>query len=121
MLTGVNTHFLIGMYMFAYLIGVRSYFNAGTGMLGQSVAGLAVAGLLFMVGIVNRGVASGSGDGQSYGANVLGLFTHYISLLVRHYTIKPFQFRVLEGAAIALTVLSLVQGARAVYERSQDD
>ena len=111
---GTNAHFLFGMFSFAYLIAVRSYFNVGGGPLGRGVAGLAISALLYMVGIVNRGVASGSGDGMtSYGSSVLSLFRHYFRLILVR---KSGGFRPLELGAVAMMVVSLITVVRAVLD-----
>ena len=65
------------MWGFMFLIGTRVYFEAGRGLFGQSLAGIAFSALLLMVSIVNRGVESGSGDGLRYGQNVLALMSRY--------------------------------------------
>ena len=109
------------MLSFSYLIAVRSYFIVGAGKLGESVAGISISALLFMVGIVNRGVASGSGDGARYGANVLSLFQRYAGLLISKYTLRPFRFRPLEAASIAILAWSMLRGAKAVFCEDPDD
>ncbi|KAL7580994.1 hypothetical protein ACA910_005807 [Epithemia clementina (nom. ined.)] len=115
---GVNSHFMLGMLSFTYVIGVRGYFMAGRGMLGQSVAGLAVSALLFMVGIVNRGVAEGGGKvGQSFGKSIVGLFLHYVSLLLRmNFTTR----RPLETFSFVVGTIAFIQGARAIKQRTDD-
>ena len=54
---GTNTHFVLGMFGFSYLIGCRAYLREGLEGLRGSFASFAVAGLLLMVSIVNRGVS----------------------------------------------------------------
>ena len=80
------------MLGFSFLIGVRSYFSAGTGLSGLGAAGMAMSGLLFMIAIVNRGIASGAGDGvQGYGLTIIDLFLHYGNMLLRRATrLKTF-------------------------------
>eukprot|EP00527_Entomoneis_sp_CCMP2396_P003150 CAMPEP_0198141002 /NCGR_PEP_ID=MMETSP1443-20131203/4073_1 /TAXON_ID=186043 /ORGANISM="Entomoneis sp., Strain CCMP2396" /LENGTH=213 /DNA_ID=CAMNT_0043803597 /DNA_START=279 /DNA_END=920 /DNA_ORIENTATION=- len=113
--SGTNAFFVVGMLAYSYIIGVRSYFIAGRGTLGQGVAALAGSSLMFMLGIVNRGVAAGSGDGQNYGKTVLSLFTHYGSLILYKNThLKTM--RPLEIGSIVLFIYALVQGVRAVLQ-----
>ena len=91
------------MFSFAYLIAVKSYFNVGGGIIGSGVAGMAISSLLYMVGIVNRGVSSGSGDGISYGKSVLSLFRHYISLVLSQKSC----FNPMELGSVAMLMCSL--------------
>eukprot|EP00584_Thalassiosira_punctigera_P019309 CAMPEP_0172552350 /NCGR_PEP_ID=MMETSP1067-20121228/44387_1 /TAXON_ID=265564 ORGANISM="Thalassiosira punctigera, Strain Tpunct2005C2" /NCGR_SAMPLE_ID=MMETSP1067 /ASSEMBLY_ACC=CAM_ASM_000444 /LENGTH=222 /DNA_ID=CAMNT_0013340313 /DNA_START=149 /DNA_END=817 /DNA_ORIENTATION=+ len=115
--SGTNAHFLFGMFSFAYLVAVRSYFNVGGGLLGRGVAGLAGSSLLYMVAVVNRGVASGSGDGLSYGNSIVSLFRHYAGLVLAR---KRGGFRPLELGAVALGFGSLVAVALAVFRRGDE-
>merc|ERR1712127_102581 len=101
------------MFSFAYLIGVRAYFNVGGGLLGRGIGGLATAAILHMVSIVNQGVASGSGDGSAYGTSILALFTHYYSLIVS----RKRNYRPLELTSFALTVGSLAAITKAIVQQ----
>lgn len=101
--SGTNAHFIFGMFSFAYLIAVKSYFNVGGGVIGSGVAGMAISSLFYMVGIVNRGVSSGSGDGIYYGKSVLPLFRHYISLVLA----RRSSFRPIELGSVAMMMGSL--------------
>eukprot|EP00956_Cyclotella_meneghiniana_P022499 scaffold42691_cov78-Cyclotella_meneghiniana.AAC.8 len=82
--SGTNAHFIFGMFSFAYLIAVKSYFNVGGGIIGSGVAGMAISSLLYMVGIVNRGVSSGSGDGISYGKSETSSILSVLHASTRH-------------------------------------
>lgn len=113
----VNAHFVLGMFGFCFLIGTRAYFQAGGGLMGQSVAGLAGSGLLLMVSIVNRGVASGGGAGTGFGGNVLSLIAHYALQLVKRAT-SPGTIGPLELASLSIFTLSLAQAARGIASRS---
>jgi hypothetical protein len=112
----VNSHFVLGMWGFSFIIGTRSYFNAGGGQLGMSVAGVACSGLLLMVSIVNRGIAAGSGDGIRYGTNVLSLLAQYTTLLLKRASTKG-SFGPLELSSVAILVWSLVTAAQAILSR----
>ena len=123
---GTNAHFMFGMFSFAYLIAVRSYFNVGGGVLGRGVAGIATASLVYMVSIINRGVASGSGvvasdSGDkrlSYGTSVLSLFRHYGGLILARKSGRGF--RPLELGAVALMVVSLITVVWAILQESKE-
>lgn len=100
----VNAHFVFGMFGFIFVIGTRSYFNCDKGPMGRAVLGVAGAGLLFLVSIVNRGVSSGGGDEElRYGSSVLSLFCSYFGLLLSR---MRTDFALLEFAAVALGVYS---------------
>lgn len=109
-----NAHFSIGMFLFMCVIGTRSYFIGGQGALGKSACGLAMSILLLMVSIVNRGVASGGGDGMRYGGNVLSLFRVYIS----HFLKRAFStagFGPLEIGAVGLLLVSTVGTINSIW------
>lgn len=117
---GANAHFAAGMLGFMFLIGARAYFQAGSGLLGRSVAGLTFSGLMLMIAILNRGVAAGSGKGSRYGATVLHLVVHYVSLLYKQAT-KVGSVGPMELAAIlGLTFYSL-ESARGMWKRLDDE
>ena len=120
--SGTNAHFIFGMFSFAYLIAVRGYFNLGGGLLGRGVAGLAASALLYMLGIVNRGVASGSGDGLSYGNNVMSLFRHYLALVLARKSgcSRYCCFCPMELGAVALAVGSLIMVAQGTIDSQRE-
>jgi hypothetical protein len=81
----VNSHFVIGLIGFMYMVGLRGYVmllaaDASPALVASTLSGVGAA-LLLMVSIVNRGVESGGGDGIGYGSTILDLFGHYLSLL----------------------------------------
>ncbi|KAG7340272.1 hypothetical protein IV203_023815 [Nitzschia inconspicua] len=81
----VNSHFVVGLIGFMYMVGLRGYVmlleaEASEALMVSVLSGVSAA-LLLMVSIVNRGVESGGGDGIGYGHTVLDLFGHYIMLL----------------------------------------
>lgn len=112
----VNAHFTMGMLGFGFLVGCRAYFQAGTGLIGQGVAGLAGSGVLLMISIVNRGVASGGGAGERYGATVWSLIARYAFLLAKRAS-TPGSIGVLEISSIGLLVWSLVRAIKGIMER----
>ena len=107
------------MLGFMLLIGIRAYFQAGCGLLGQSLAGLTLSALFLMTAIVNRGVASGSGDGLRYGGSVLHLMAHYVSLLFRQAT-NTKNFGVLEMASVLGLISFSVQALRALFNEGSE-
>jgi hypothetical protein len=117
---GTNAHFVAGMWGFMLLIGLRSYFQAGCGLLGRSIAGLAFSGLMLTIAIVNRGVAAGSGDGLGYGGTVLHLIGHYVALLFKQAT-KPGSIGPLELAAMLGVTFYSVQAARGIWMGIEND
>jgi hypothetical protein len=81
----VNSHFVLGLIGFMYMVGLRGYVmlleaQASDALIGSVLSGVGAA-LLLMVSIVNRGVESGGGHGLRYGQTVLDLFAHYLVLL----------------------------------------
>ena len=116
----MNTHFVVGMLGFLAMIGSRTYFMARKGLLGKSVAGIAMSGLALMVSIVNRGVAAGGGSGVRYGANVLALGTCYTKLfLKRAAAVKSFG--PIEIASAVTFLLSIAGAIKAVWQDTSED
>ena len=85
--------------------------------MGRGLAGLAFSGLMLMISVVNRGVASGSGDGLRYGANVVHLLSHYFTLLFRQATTRG-SHGLLEMLSIAGLVVFAVDVIRGIWERA---
>jgi hypothetical protein len=111
---GINAHFLFGLLSFAACIACRAFLQVGGGALGQSLAGLAGGGLLMMVSIVNRAVASGAGDGvHRYGTNVVSLFGRYAQLFCLR-AVQPKDIGILGVSAVVVSVGSLLVGLRAI-------
>lgn len=118
---GTNAHFVSGMFGFSYLIVLRTLFREDTHpRLANITVSIALSGLLLMVGIVNRGVASGSGDGMRYGTNVFYLFKAYTQKLVEQ-AIRPSSFGPLELSAVALMLWSVVASTRAVWKIASEE
>ena len=114
-----NAHFVGGMWGFLFLIGTRMFFAASGGLLGRSLAGCALSGLMLMVAVINRGVAAGSGDGLRFGNSVLALWTQYISLLTKR-TFKRGSFAVF-GAGSAVVLFWSLQGvARVCWQKIRE-
>ena len=107
-----NAHFVFGMIGFMWVIASRAYFFA-KGPIGASAAGLAFSSLLLITSVVNRGVASGGGDGLRLGSSILALFRSYaVQLLAR--ACSSHSFGPLELSAMALFAFSLGNGLRIV-------
>ena len=112
-----NAHFVAGMWGFAMLIGTRSYFAAGGGLLGRSLAGTVGAALMLMVSVVNRGVAAGGGDESSrFGSTVLSLWSQYITLLWKRAT-NPKCFGILEAGSVLLFLWSMQGAVRVIWQK----
>jgi hypothetical protein len=117
----VNAHFVLGMFGFCFLIGTRAFFQAGGGLMGQSVAGLAISGILLMVSIVNRGVAAGGGGkGSGYGATVFSLIGHYVLKLAKRATTVG-SMGPLEISSIAVFTWSIAIAVRGIVQQSRKD
>jgi len=114
----VNAHFVIGMLGFCYVIGTRAYFSVGGGPLGFSLGGIAFSALLLMISIVNRGVASGSGNGMRYGSCSTALVTNYMRLLLKRATARA-TFGPLELSSIGLMAVSIAVGIGAVCKTDE--
>jgi hypothetical protein len=85
--SAVNAHFVFGTIGFAFCVGLKVFYHAGKGLLGKGLASVAVSGLCLMTAIVNRGIASGGGDGVlKFGNSVLALFSNYARLLFQRAT-----------------------------------
>jgi hypothetical protein len=86
----VNSHFVLGLIGFMYMVGIRGYVmllaaGASEALIVSTLSGISAA-LLLMVSVVNRGVQAGGGNGVGYGSNILDLFGHYVSLLYKRAT-----------------------------------
>lgn len=113
----VNAHFVLGMLGFSFVVGTRAYFQAGGGLVGKSVAGLAGSGVLLMIAIVNRGVAAGGGEGVRYGATVWSLISRYIFLLTKRASTLG-SLGPLEVSSIGLLLWSVAMGVLGIAARS---
>lgn len=106
----VNSHFVVGLVGFMYMVGIRGYVmllaaEASEVLIVATLSGVGSA-LLLMVSVVNRGVESGGGDGIGYGATVLDLFGHYVYLLYQR-AVDRDSFGPLELSAIVLEAMSV--------------
>jgi hypothetical protein len=109
------------MFGFSYVIALRVYLGYG-GPVGRAVSNFAVASLLLMVAIVNRGVSSGSGSGMRYGKSVFSLFSAYIGTLFRRATHRA-TFGPLEVGSMVVFAWGAVLSALAIRmcARSEGD
>jgi hypothetical protein len=109
----VNSHFVLGMLGFMWLVGTKAFFMGG----GPSAFGLALSGVAAMVSIVNRGVASGGGTaGTRFGTSILGLFQSYASLLWSH---SRRAFGPLELVALGLFLWSVFGYGKFIWKQAQ--
>lgn len=110
----VNSHFVLGMLGYMWLIATKAFFMGGR---QPAIFGLAISGLLFMLSIVNRGVAKGGGtEVHRFGANIFGLLNSYFSLLFRR---ARENFGPLEMLAAALFIVSCLSYAKYVWHQIQ--
>ncbi|CAB9525910.1 expressed unknown protein [Seminavis robusta] len=105
-----NSHFCLGLLGFMYMIGIRGYVmllveGASQTLIAAALTGVSSA-LCLMVSVINRGVASGGGEGVGYGQSILDLFAHYIVLLYQQAT-NSNSYGPLEMTAIVLQVSSI--------------
>jgi len=118
---GTNAHFVAGIFGFMWMVGTRAYLSVTVSgqpcMVAASAVGMAVAGLLLMVSVVNRGVAAGGGGEMTYGNNFLALISKYIALLLKQAT--SFKtFGPLQLAAVVIASVSTVVGVTAAIRGS---
>lgn len=116
---GTNAHFVAGMFGFSYVIALRTYLGHG-GPVGRAVSSFALASLLLMVAIVNRGVSSGSGDGMRYGTSVASLFSAYLQTLFRRATSRA-TFGPLEVLSMLVFAWGVMTSVLAVCRTASDD
>lgn len=108
----VNSHFVVGMLGFMWLIGTKAYFMSGQQL---SIFTLAMSAMIMMVSIVNRGVASGGGkEAFRYGQSILGLLSSYLSMLFQRVRTS---FGPLECIAIVLFLGSFGSYARFIWNQ----
>jgi hypothetical protein len=84
------------------------------------VSSFALASLLLMVAIVNRGVSSGSGDGMRYGTSVASLFSAYLQTLFRRATHRD-TFGPLEVMSMLVFGWGVITSVAAVCRTASDD
>jgi len=111
----VNSHFVLGMLGYMWLIATKAYFMGGK---QPAIFGLAMSGLLFMLSIVNRGVAKGGGtEVLRYGTSIFGLLYSYFSLLIQR---ARQCFGPLELVACSLFIVSSFSYAKYVWNQIQN-
>ena len=121
--TAVNTHFLLGMFGYTYLIGCKAYFLVQGGLLGQSAICAAMSGLCLMLSVVNRGVAigGGAGTGLRYGQNIFSLLWQYGTKLIQQATSRETSFGFLEMGSVALLCYSAFLAIWSILTREREN
>lgn len=108
----VNSHFVLGMLGFMWLIGSKAYFMSGQQL---SIFTLAMSAMIMMVSIVNRGIARGGGtEAHRYGKSIVGLLSSYHSMLFQRIRST---FGPLECIAVVLFLGSIVSYAKFVWNQ----
>jgi hypothetical protein len=118
--TGVNTHFLLGILGFGFLVGTKAFFHSGTGLLGKSIGGIAVSGLMLLLSIINRGVHSGGNNKKESYGSVLGLCGRYFGLLVRSASSKQRR-GVLELGGMGVLTVSLALALYSIFTTNDQE
>ena len=109
----VNSHFVLGMLGFMWLIGTKAFFMGG----GLPVFTLAMSAMTMMISIVNRGVARGGGkEVYRYGSSIVGLVSSYLSMLFQRSRVS---FSPLEYVAAGLFFVSCLSYAKYVWIQIQ--
>jgi hypothetical protein len=114
---GTNSHFVLGMFGFAFCVACRSYFFVAphNHAMARSLSGIAISSLLLMVSIVNRTISIGAGDGTTrYGKSIGALFSHYGYLLVKQACSRQ-SFGPLEFLSLILGTTSIVSCIRHIF------
>mmetsp|Transcript_12784 Transcript_12784/g.27749 ORF Transcript_12784/g.27749 Transcript_12784/m.27749 type:complete len:280 (-) Transcript_12784:149-988(-) len=108
----VNSHFVLGMLGYMWLIGTKAYFMSGQQL---SIFTLAMSAMIMMVSIVNRGIASGGGnEAYRYGKSIVGLISSYLSMLFQRIRST---FGPLECIAVVLFIGSFGSYAKYVWNQ----
>lgn len=99
---------------YMWLIATKAFFMSGQ---ATPVFALAMSGMMALVSIVNRGVASGGAKaGQRFGASIVGLFQSYMTLLWKR---SRESFGPVEGLAVGVFIGSLLMYGRSVWDMIQ--
>ena len=116
--SAVNTHFVLGIIGFVVMLTLRAYVMLLSAeaspelMIGASTG--TGSALCLMISIVNRGVESGGGGTDRYGATMFDLFGHYAVLLTQTATNEaspgPLQL-----TAMGLELMSLIFMANVLF------
>ena len=97
------------------------FFHCSGGLLGRSVAGIALSALMVMVAIVNRGIAAGFGKhGLGFGTTVVSLWSTYIRTLSKR-ALNPESIGFLEIGAVAVLLWSAQGVVRALLHRLKSE
>jgi len=108
----VNSHFVLGMLGYMWLVGTKAYFMSGQQL---SIFTLAMSAMIMMVSIVNRGIASGGGnEAYRYGKSVVGLVSSYFSMLFQRIRST---FGPLECIAVVLFLGSFVSYSKYIWNQ----
>ena len=116
--TGLNTHFIFGLFGFATTVGLNVWINYG-GKVGTAMASLTVSALLLMLAIVNDAVAARGHAGLAAGGSALSLVYRYMVLLTRSCWEGH---RKLVFGSLGFAAVGVVQALRALadsYESSE--
>lgn len=122
----VNTHFVVGMLGFMSTLATKLYFLGNKGIVGPPLAAFAGSVTMFMVSIINRGVASGGGQAASsgdilrFGGSVLALFRQYFCLLLKRACSRS-TFGPLELIAVTTMFGSIVATIRNILISIEKD
>jgi len=112
---GVNSHFVLGMLGYMWLIATKAFFMGG----GAPVFAIAMSGMLSMVSIINRGVARGGGSSvHRYGSSIVGLLQTYVTLLFKR---SCENFGPVEVLAFGVFAVSLCVYGRTVWTKVQSN
>jgi|EP00979_Chaetoceros_neogracilis_P013970 hypothetical protein len=107
---GTNVHFLLGMFGFSLLVGLKAYFTYG-GKVAQIAGCWSVAVFMQCTSIVNEGIAMGSGNLDyktfRFSKNLLTLGFRYLNLALIKARGRPLSI-----AAFGLTIFSVLLSAK---------
>ena len=112
---GVNSHFVLGMLGYMWLIATKAFFMGG----GAPVFAIAMSGMLSMISIINRGVARGGGSSvHRYGSSIAGLLQTYVTLPIKR---SRENFGPVEVLAFGVFAVSLCVYGRTVWTKVQSN
>ena len=77
-----NVHFMLGLMGFLTMVGLRAYMLFPA-KLNTAASGMAVASLLAMISVVNKGVSRGDGKGHALASSLVSLNLRYGVLLMK--------------------------------------
>lgn len=111
----VNTHFVLGMFGFLVLVGIKLYFVCGQGGMAMSVVGVVASVLFFMISVVNRSIASSGLRKADYPDNVTSLASQYVSLFIER-AVQYESYGVMEVTSVAVMIVSGLATAGYILE-----